>query len=77
MTAVSALGVAVLAVVTTGWLIGPAKMPVRILCVPAALLLLYLQPLSIAIGAGFAVAAVVVHLLLRQKDKEINSVDSA
>ncbi|RSM68900.1 C4-dicarboxylate ABC transporter permease [Kibdelosporangium aridum] len=74
VTAVSALGVAVLAVVTTGWLIGPAKMPVRILCVPAALLLLYLQPLSIAIGAGFAVAAVVVHLLLRQKDKEeINS----
>nr|WP_232327995.1 TRAP transporter fused permease subunit [Kibdelosporangium sp. MJ126-NF4]CEL15771.1 TRAP-type uncharacterized transport system, fused permease component [Kibdelosporangium sp. MJ126-NF4]CTQ93697.1 TRAP-type uncharacterized transport system, fused permease component [Kibdelosporangium sp. MJ126-NF4] len=77
VTAVSAVGVAMLAVVTTGWLIGPARMPVRILCVPAALLLLYLQPLSIAIGAGFAVAAVVVHLLLRQKDKEIDSVDSA
>lgn len=77
VTAVSAIGVAVLAVVTTGWLIGPARMPVRLLCVPAALLLLYLQPLSIAIGAGFAVAAVVVHLVLRQKDKEINSVDSA
>ncbi|MFC5099363.1 TRAP transporter large permease subunit [Kibdelosporangium philippinense] len=75
VTAVSALGVAVLAVVTTGWLIGPTKLAVRILCVPAALLLLYLQPLSIAIGAGFAVAALVVHLILRNKDKE--EIDSA
>jgi TRAP transporter 4TM/12TM fusion protein len=73
VTLVSAIGVAVLAVVTTGWFIGPARMPVRILCVPAALLLLYLQPLSIAIGAGFAVAAVIVHMLLRRKDKELNS----
>ena len=38
----------------------------------AALLLLYLQPLSIAIGVGFAVVAVIVHLLFRDKDKEIN-----
>jgi TRAP transporter 4TM/12TM fusion protein len=68
VTVVSALGVAVLAVVTTGWLIGPTNWVVRALCVPASLLLLYLQPLSIAIGVGFAVAAVAVHLLLRRKE---------
>jgi TRAP transporter 4TM/12TM fusion protein len=72
VTAVSAIGVAALAVVTTGWLAGPARWPERVLCVPAALLLLYLQPLSIAIGLGFAVAAVVVHLLFRHKNKELN-----
>jgi TRAP transporter 4TM/12TM fusion protein len=63
---VSALGVAALAVVTGGWLFGPAKWPERALCVPAALLLLYLQPLSIAIGVGFVVVAVVVHLAGRR-----------
>jgi TRAP transporter 4TM/12TM fusion protein len=68
VTVVSALGVAVLAVVTTGWLVGPTNWVVRALCVPASLLLLYLQPLSIAIGVGFAVAAVAVHLLLRRKE---------
>ncbi len=67
---VSALGVAALAVVTSGWLVGPARWPERVLCVPAALLLLYLQPLSIAIGVGFAVVAVVVHLLGRRTPKE-------
>jgi TRAP transporter 4TM/12TM fusion protein len=72
VTAVSAVGVAALAVVTTGWLAGPARWPERVLCVPAALLLLYLQPLSIAIGVGFGIAAVLVHLLLRPKDKEID-----
>jgi TRAP transporter 4TM/12TM fusion protein len=64
---VSALGVAALAVVTGGWLFGPARWPERALCVPAALLLLYLQPLSIAIGVGFVVVAVVVHLLGRRR----------
>ncbi|MFL6125767.1 TRAP transporter permease [Actinophytocola sp.] len=67
---VSALGVAALAVVTGGWLFGPARWPERALCVPAALLLLYLQPLSIAIGVGFFVAAVVVHLAGRRTPRE-------
>jgi TRAP transporter 4TM/12TM fusion protein len=70
VTAVSALAVAALAVVTTGWLVGPARWPERALCVPAALLLLYLQPTSIAIGVGFAVVAVVVHLLGRRTSNE-------
>jgi TRAP transporter 4TM/12TM fusion protein len=63
---VSALGVAALAVVTGGWLFGPARWPERAMCVPAALLLLYLQPLSIAIGVGFFVVAVVIHLIGRR-----------
>lgn len=68
VVAVSALGVAALAVVTGGWLLGPAHWPERVLCAVAALLLLYLQPLSIAIGVGFFAVAVVVHLLMRSRE---------
>ncbi|MET1074202.1 MAG: TRAP transporter fused permease subunit [Umezawaea sp.] len=66
VTAVSAIGVAALAVVTGGWLISRAGLPERLLCVPAALLLLYLQPVTIAVGIGFLAVAVVVHLVLRK-----------
>ncbi|MFD9705028.1 TRAP transporter permease [Lentzea sp. NPDC059081] len=66
----SALGVAALAVLTGGWLFGPARWPERLLCVPAALFLLYLQPLTIAIGAGFLVAAVAVHLVTRGRVRD-------
>jgi TRAP-type uncharacterized transport system fused permease subunit len=59
--------VAALAVVTTGWMFGPTSMVERVLCVPAALLLLYLEPLSMALGAGLLVLAVVVHLLHRRR----------
>jgi TRAP transporter 4TM/12TM fusion protein len=68
--AASALGVAALAVLTGGWLFGPARWPERLLCVPAALFLLYLQPLTIAIGAGFLVAAVAVHLVTRGRVRD-------
>ncbi|OLF09467.1 C4-dicarboxylate ABC transporter permease [Actinophytocola xinjiangensis] len=67
VVAVSALGVAALAVVTGGWLFGPARWPERALCAVAAALLLYLQPLSVAVGIGCAVVAVVVHLAIRPK----------
>lgn len=66
----SALGVAALAVLTGGWLFGPARLPERLLCVPAALFLLYLQPLTIAIGAGFLVVAVAVHLVSRGRVRD-------
>jgi TRAP-type uncharacterized transport system fused permease subunit len=59
--------VAALAVVTTGWMFGPTSMVERVLCVPAALLLLYLEPLSMALGAGLLVLAVVVHLVHRRR----------
>ncbi|WP_460392531.1 TRAP transporter permease [Actinophytocola sediminis] len=65
--AASALGVAALAVVTGAWLFGPARWPERVLCGFGAVLLLYLQPLSVALGAGCVVVAVVVHLATRSK----------
>ncbi|MGX7823863.1 TRAP transporter permease [Actinokineospora sp. 24-640] len=65
--AVSAAGVAALAVVTGGWLLGPARWPERALCLPAALLLLYLHPVSIGVGLGLFAAAVAVHLLTKEK----------
>jgi TRAP-type uncharacterized transport system fused permease subunit len=64
--AVSAVAVAALAVATGGWLLGPARAPERVLAGLAALLLLYLEPLTIAVGAGLAVAAVAVHLATRR-----------
>jgi TRAP transporter 4TM/12TM fusion protein len=60
---VAALAVAALAVVTGGWIVAPASLPERALCVPAAALLLYLHPLSIAAGAACLLAAVAVHLI--------------
>ncbi|MBC6446745.1 TRAP transporter permease [Actinokineospora xionganensis] len=69
VVAVSAVGIGALAVVTGGWLFGPVRLPVRLLCVPAALLLLYLHPLSIGIGLGFLVLALAVHLITRVKEK--------
>jgi TRAP transporter 4TM/12TM fusion protein len=68
VVAVSALGVAALAVVTGAWLLGPARWPERVLCAAAAVLLLYLQPLSIAIGVGCLVVAVGVHLATRSRE---------
>jgi TRAP transporter 4TM/12TM fusion protein len=65
---VSALGVAALAVVTGGWLFGPARWPERSLCAVAAALLLYLQPLSIGIGAGLFAVAIVLHLFTRSRE---------
>nr|WP_228771618.1 TRAP transporter fused permease subunit [Actinokineospora iranica] len=67
VTAASAAGVAALAVVTGGWLFGPARWPERALCVPAALLLLYLQPLSVGLGIGLLALAVAVNLITRRK----------
>jgi TRAP transporter 4TM/12TM fusion protein len=67
-TAVCAAAVAALAVVTTGWMFGPTGRIERVLCVPAALLLLYLEPLSMAIGGGLLALAVLVHLATRRRN---------
>ncbi|MGH3919333.1 MAG: TRAP transporter permease [Pseudonocardiaceae bacterium] len=61
--AISAVAVAALAVATGGWLIRPAGPAERVLCLAAALLLLYLEPATIAVGATLLAAAVVIHLL--------------
>jgi TRAP-type uncharacterized transport system fused permease subunit len=65
VTAAAALGVMALAVVTCGWMIGPARWPERVLCIPATLLLLYLQPWTIALGLGLLATAIALHLLAR------------
>ncbi|WP_410643126.1 TRAP transporter permease [Amycolatopsis sp. lyj-346] len=67
VAAVSALAVAALAVVTGGWLFGPVGLPARLLFVPAALCLLYLEPVPIAIGAGCGAAALLTHVVLTRR----------
>jgi TRAP transporter 4TM/12TM fusion protein len=64
-TAVAMLAVAGLAVATGAWFpgIGPASLPVRLLGAVSGLLLLYLEPLTIALGvAALVVAGVWAHL---------------
>jgi len=61
-TATSALAVAALAVATGGWLVRRAGRVERALCLLAALLLLYLEPVVITAGAALLAAAVVIHL---------------
>lgn len=65
---VSALAVTALAAGAGGWIIWHAGWPERVLAFIAAGTLLYLQPLSIAVGAGALVLAVIVHVVLRRKD---------
>ncbi|HEY0621335.1 MAG TPA: TRAP transporter large permease subunit, partial [Kribbella sp.] len=64
---VSILAVAALAVVTGGWIVIATGWLERLLCVPAALLLLYLAPVTIAVGIGLLLVAVVINLLRRQR----------
>jgi TRAP transporter 4TM/12TM fusion protein len=64
--AASTVAVFALSVVTGAWLVGPAAWPERVLATVAALALLYLEPISVAIGAAAFAAAVVVHVVLRR-----------
>jgi TRAP-type uncharacterized transport system fused permease subunit len=64
---VSALAVAGLAVATGGWLIGPARIPERVLCGVAGIVLLYLEPLWIGIGLAILALGVAVHLVGRRQ----------
>ena len=66
VTGISALAVAALAVVTGKWLVGPARLPERVLAAVAALLLLYLEPVTVVAGLGALALAVAVHLLGRR-----------
>ena len=67
-TVVCGLAVCGLAVATTGWMFGPTRLPERLLALAAALLLLYLEPVSMVIGGAVLAAAVVLHLLTRTKN---------
>ncbi len=64
---VSAAAVAALAIVTGGWIAGPAALPERLLCIPAAGLLLYLEPLSVVAGLTCLAAAIALNLLTRHR----------
>ena len=67
VTAISAVAVAALAVVTGRWLLGPAGQPERVLCLAGALLLLYLEPVTVLSGLGLLSIAVATHLVLRRR----------
>ncbi len=64
---VSMLAVAALAVVTGGWILVATSWVERLLCVPAAVLLLYLAPVTITAGIGLLIVAVVINLVRRQR----------
>ncbi|WP_158884263.1 TRAP transporter permease [Amycolatopsis anabasis] len=68
VVAVSALAVGALAVVTGGWLFGPVRWPARALFIPAALCLLYLEPVPIAVGIGCCLAGLVLHAVFRTRE---------
>ena len=63
---VSALAVAGLAAATGQWIVGPARVPERVLAALGGLILLYLEPITIAIGLGTLALALVVHLVGRR-----------
>ena len=65
--AVAALAVVALAVVTGGWMIRRAGWAERVLCIPAAALLLYLDPVTIAVGAGLLAVAAVVNIVMARR----------
>lgn len=67
---VAGVAVAALAVATTGWMFGPTSRLERVLCVPAALFLLYLVPTSIAIGFAVLGVAVALHVLRRRVGRD-------
>ena len=67
VAALAAVAVAALAVATGAWLLGPAGWPERLLFAAAALLLLYAEPLPVALGTAAAVAGALVHLLRRRR----------
>ena len=59
----SALAVGALAIATGAWLFGPARVPERVLCAVAGLLLLYLEPFWVGVGVAVLAAGIVVHLV--------------
>jgi TRAP transporter 4TM/12TM fusion protein len=65
--AVAALAVVALAIVTGRWIAGPAGWPERLVALAAAVLLLYLQPVTAAAGIAALGAAIGTHLLRRRR----------
>jgi len=76
-TVVCGFAVAALAVVTTGWMFGPTGLAERVLCVPAALLLLYLEPVAMVLGAALLALAVGIHLVRRRRSPTTQPVEAS
>lgn len=64
---VAAVAVAALAVVTGGWLLGPARRPERILFGIGALALLVTEPAAIGAGLASIAAGVAIHVFGRRR----------
>ncbi|SDX18550.1 TRAP transporter, 4TM/12TM fusion protein [Amycolatopsis xylanica] len=73
VTAVSALAVGALGVVTGGWFFGPARWPVRAVFAPAALCLLYLEPVPVFVGLGFCLLGVALQVFFRLTEGEADA----
>ncbi|MFC4530543.1 TRAP transporter permease [Sphaerisporangium dianthi] len=68
--AVSAVAVAALAAATGGWMLRRAGWPERLLCGAAALVLLRLEPRSVAIGLAVLGVAFLTHVVLRRPGRD-------
>jgi TRAP transporter 4TM/12TM fusion protein len=66
-TATAALGVAGLAVATGAWVVGPARVPERILFGVGGLALMVTVPIAIATGLGLMAAGLGVHVVQRRR----------
>ncbi len=64
---VSAVAVCGLGVALGGWLRGPVRMPLRVLAGAGSVVLLYLEPLWIAVGLAALVLALAAHLLVGRR----------
>ena len=65
---VSVIAVTALAIVTGGWILGPANWPERGLAALAAGLLLYLEPSSVLAGLGVLAVVLALHVARRKKE---------
>ena len=74
---VSALAVGALAITTGAWLLGPARIPERVLCAVAGLLLLYLEPFWVGVGGAVLILGIVVHLVGRRVSRKSEAPEGA
>jgi len=61
------VAVASLAVATGGWLVGPARLPVRLLFGLGAMAMLVVSPVGMLLGAAAIVAGLVTHVVIRSR----------
>ncbi len=62
----AAISVVGLSIATGAWIFGRARIPERILCGIGGIIMLYLEPLWVGVGAAVLAAGVVLHLILNK-----------